>query len=443
MTDVRETTATIEAAEASIVGGAGSANAADPAAGADAGRPGNETLSIGIVCYPGLGGSGVIASDLAVGLAARGHVVHVIATAPPTRALPEGDRIFFHEVAVSEAPLFQHPPYALAVAAAIVGIHGKHRLDLVHSHYAVPHAVSAWIAGQVLGANSPRLVDTLHGTDVTRVDSDPAYREIVRFAVAASDGITVPSRFLRDEAYASLGVPADRAIEIVPDFVDTDHFRPAPRRAPARLERLFAAAGGGNDRACGGGGDVGGPFLFHVSNFRAVKRMGDLIEVLARIRRQLPARLVLVGDGPERETAATRARELGVDGSVCFVGKRKEFIEDLAQADAFLLPSETESFGVAALEALSAGVPVFGYRVGGLPEVVVDGVGVLVAPRDVDALAAAVVEALTTEGRIAALGLAARAHVLANFRREPAIEAYEHFYRRVLARRSRSREGQP
>jgi N-acetyl-alpha-D-glucosaminyl L-malate synthase BshA len=391
----------------------------------------NDALSIGIVCYPGLGGSGVIASDLAVGLAARGHVVHVIATAPPTRALPEGDRIFFHEVAVSEAPLFQHPPYALAVAAAIVGIHGKHRLDLVHSHYAVPHAVSAWIAGQVLGAKSPRLVDTLHGTDVTRVDSDPAYREIVRFAVAASDGITVPSRFLRDEAYASLGVPAERAIEIVPDFVDTEHFRPAPRRDPARLERLFAAAGGS---AC----DVGGPFLFHVSNFRAVKRMGDLIEVLARVRRHLPARLVLVGDGPERENAATRARELGVDGSVCFVGKRKEFIEDLAQADAFLLPSETESFGVAALEALSAGVPVFGYRVGGLPEVVVDGVGVLVTPRDVDALAAAVVEALTTEGRVAALGLAARAHVLANFRREPAIEAYENFYRRVLGRFSRT-----
>lgn len=265
-------------------------------------------LGIGVVCYPSFGGSGVIASELAVGLARRGHRVHVIASAPPSRALPQCDRLFFHEVSISDYPLFEHPPYALAVAASVVEVASEHHLDLVHAHYAVPHAASTYLARQVLGPRAPRFVTTLHGTDVTRTGIDPAYLSITRFTVAASDGITVPSDFLRREAYRLLGVPSARPIEVIPNFVDTEHFAPALGRERARLAELFEQQWGPSSET--------GPILFHVSNFRPVKRVTDLMEVLARVREHVPARLVLVGDGPDRAQAAQRARELGLQRSV-------------------------------------------------------------------------------------------------------------------------------
>jgi L-malate glycosyltransferase len=367
------------------------------------------SYGIGIVCYSTVGGSGVIASELAVGLAQRGHRVHLIAGAPPSRPMPEHDRLFFHEVSVSEQPLFEHPPYGMAVASTIVEVMNDHRLDLVHVHYAVPHAASAFLARQVLGARAPKLVTTLHGTDVTRFASEESsYRELTRFSVTGSDAITVPSMFLQAEARRVFSLEESRRIDVIPNFVDTDHFTPAAA-APSALT------------------------LFHVSNFRAVKRVADLIEVLVRVRKQVPAQLVLVGDGPERAHAAQRARDLGVAPYVSFLGKKIDFVERLRQADAFLLPSESESFGVAALEALSAGVPVFGYRVGGLPEVVTDDVGRLVQPFDVDALARAVLEIFGAPERRAALGRAARARAVALFRRDPALDRYESLYRRVLA----------
>lgn len=390
----------------------------------------SDTLAIGIICYPSLGGSGVVASELAVGLAKRGHRVHVIASAPPSRPLPKCDRLFFHEVSISDYPLFDHPPYALALASAIVEVTSDQRLDLLHVHYAVPHTASAYLARQVLGRSAPRLVTTLHGTDVTRVGPDPSYQSITRFTVAASDGLTVPSEFLRREAHRLLGLPEEPPIEVIPNFVDTDHFAPAAQRDRTRFDALFAAA-------VGEAAEHQGPILFHVSNFRAVKRVTDLMEVLARLRQHVPARLVLVGDGPERSHAAQRARDLGLAKSVCFLGKRADFVEYLKHADAFLLSSESESFGVAALEALSTGVPVVAYRVGGLPEVVADTVGRLVEPFDVAALARAVLEVVTDPVRHAQLGGAARAHALAHFRREPALDHYEAYYRRVLERAPR------
>jgi N-acetyl-alpha-D-glucosaminyl L-malate synthase BshA len=377
-------------------------------------------LTVGIVCYSSLGGSGVIAAELAVGLAQRGHRVHVIASAPPSRALPECDRLRFHEVSISDYPLFEHPPYELALAAAIAEVGGEHRLDVLHIHYAVPHAASAHLARQLLGDRAPRLVTTLHGTDVTRFGIDPRYRAITRFTVAAADRLTVPSEYLRAEAQRLLGPFDPPRIEVIPNFVDTEHFTPPARRERGRLHELFAD-----------GRDGGGPVLFHVSNFRPVKRVGDLLEVLARVRAATPARLVLVGDGPERAQAAERARTLGLAGDVCFLGKRADFSELLRHADAFLLPSQIESFGVAAAEALSAGVPVCGYRVGGLPEVVSEHVGRLVPPFDLDALAAAVLDVVDPAQR-EQLGRAARAHALARFRREPALERYETCYERVL-----------
>jgi L-malate glycosyltransferase len=387
-------------------------------------------LAIGIVCYPSLGGSGVVASELAAGLAQRGHRVHVIASAPPSRPLPECDRLFFHEVSVSDYPLFDHPPYVVALASAIVEVTNDHRLDLVHVHYAVPHAVSAYLARQVLGRSAPRVVTTLHGTDVTRVGADPSYQSITRFTVAASDGLTVPSEFLRCEAHRLLGLPEQPPIEVIPNFVDTDHFAPAAQRDRTRFDKLFTAA-------VGEAVEPDGPILFHVSNFRAVKRVVDLMEVLARVRRHVPARLVLVGDGPERSHAAQRARDLGLAKSVCFLGKRADFVEYLKHADAFLLSSESESFGVAALEALSAGVPVFAYRVGGLPEVINEAVGRLVEPFDVEALAGAVLDVVTDPARHAALCRAARAHALAHYRRDPVLDRYEACFRRVLDRAPR------
>jgi L-malate glycosyltransferase len=382
-------------------------------------------ISIGIVCFPSLGGSGIVATELAVGLSQRGHRVHVIASAPPSRTLPTCERLFLHEVSVPSHPALQYAPYAMALASSLVAIAADHGLDVIHVHYAVPHAAAAYLARQVLGADAPRIVTTLHGTDVTQIGSDPSYRSITRFTVARSDGVTVPSEFLKTEAYLKLGLPQETGIDVIPNFVDAEHFAPTDRRDPARFDAMFESAGA--DPA-----DRGAPVLFHVSSFRPVKRVCDLVEVLARVRRHKRARLMLVGDGPERQRLMQRARELEVHRSVCAVGTHAEFVDYLRHADAFVLPSESESFGVAALEAMSCGVPVVAYRVGGLPEVITPDEGRLVAPFDVDALAAAALEIISDEGLRSTLGTNARARVLAHFRRERAIDRYESHYRRVL-----------
>jgi N-acetyl-alpha-D-glucosaminyl L-malate synthase BshA len=385
-------------------------------------------LTIAVVCYPTLGGSGIVATELAVGLARRGHRVHVIASAAPSRPLPECSRLFFHEVSAPSYPLFDQAPYTLALASTIASVVTEHAVDLLHVHYAVPHAASAYLARQTLAERAPCLVTTLHGTDVTRIGLDTNYRDITRFCVEASDALTTPSTFLQGEAHRLLGVDVRRNIEVIPNFVDTDHFAPPAQRDPAHFAELFHQTG-----------DTAGPLLFHVSNFRAVKRVTDLLEVLARVQKHIPARLMLVGDGPERAAAAQRARELGVQRSVCFLGKRSDFVEHLRHADAFLLTSETESFGLAALEALSCGVPVLGYRVGGVPAVVTEDVGRLVEPFDLDALAAAVLAVVSDTDTRRALSAAARARALACFRPDPAFDRYESLFRRLVAQRIASR----
>lgn len=382
--------------------------------------------TIGIVCFPSLGGSGIIATELASGLTRLGHRVHVISSQAPSRPLPACERLFLHEVAVAAPPPLQHAPYALALASTLAEIATDHALDLLHVHYAIPHAVSAFLARQVLGAKAPRIVTTLHGTDVTHLGSDPQYRPVVRLAVSRSDGVTVPSAYLREQAYARLGLPETLGIEVIPNFVDTEHFAPAAARDRSRFDAMFASAGG--DPA-----DRGAPVLFHVSSFRAVKRVVDLVEVLAAVRRRGRARLMLVGDGPERHRLMQRARELGVAGSVCAVGTHAEFTDYLRNADVFVMPSESESFGVAALEAQSCGVPVVAYRVGGIPEVVTPETGILVAPFDVAALGAAATAIVADDGRREALGRAARARAVEHFRRERAVERYASHYERILS----------
>jgi len=380
-------------------------------------------LRVGVVCFPTLGGSGVIALALAAGLAERGHQVHVIASAVPNCLDCKSGQLWCHQVQVSSYPVFEHPPYTVALASTIVDVARQHGLDVLHAHYAVPHATCAYLARQVLEPMAPRIVTSLHGTDVLRFGILPDYLSVTRFAVAQSDGVVVPSAFLKDEARRLLSLPERLTVEVMPNFVDTDRFSPRETRDTALLEQLF---GGGNERW--------GPLLFHVSTFRPVKRVVDVIEVLERVRRKVPARLVLVGDGPERARVETRVRALGLEGAVRFLGERRDFVSYLQQADAFLLPSETESFGVAALEALSAGVPVFGYDVGGLPELVTQDVGRLVEPFNVEALACAVLETLGDPARHAALRQAARRRALEHYRAGPAVERYEVYLRDVLSR---------
>jgi N-acetyl-alpha-D-glucosaminyl L-malate synthase BshA len=336
-------------------------------------------LGIAVVCYPGLGGSGVIASELARGLAGRGHRVVVLATSRPSRA---GD-VAFERIDVPSSPVFEHAPYDVAVASHLVELCRREVIDIVHLHYAIPHAASGLLASHVLGADAPAMVVTLHGTDVTRLGAHPELHPVTAFALAAAAGITTPSRFLRGEAAACFGLPADR-IQVISNFVDVSRFAP-----PAQRDRRLAALFGDDD---------GGPILFHTSNFRPIKRPLQLLDVLARVREKVPARLVLVGDGPEHASARAHATALGLDDATRFLGRREDTEGLLAHADGFVLTSESESFGVAALEAMAAGVPVYGYRVGGLPEVVGVG-GTLVASGDVDALAAAILDGDRELGR--------------------------------------------
>jgi N-acetyl-alpha-D-glucosaminyl L-malate synthase BshA len=363
-------------------------------------------LSIAIACHPGLGGSGVIASELACALARRGHRVCVVATALPERLHVNGVR--FERVDVPTSPVFEHAPYDLAIANTLVDVARRDAVDIIHVHYAIPHAVSAMLAAQVLAPRAPAVVVTLHGTDVTRLGMHPSIHAVTEHALAAADGITTPSRYLADAASAL--VPRER-VEVISNFVDTERF--VPRERSPRTE----------------------PVLFHVSNFRPIKRCGDLVDVLERVRTRVPARMILVGDGPELAAVKARARERGLADVMELRGRRDDFEADLANADAFVLPSEMESFGVAALEALAAGVPVFGYRVGGLPEVVVDGCGALVPVGDAAALADAVLAGLPHTRE---LGAAARAHAL-GFASDRVVERYEDYLRRICGEKRRSR----
>jgi N-acetyl-alpha-D-glucosaminyl L-malate synthase BshA len=326
--------------------------------------------------------------------------MHVI-RAGRGRDLPAHERLTFHQVSVPSYPVFEHPPYELAMASRIAEVSERHELDLINVHYAIPHAGSAHLARAMID-RPPRLVTSLHGSDVMVVGRDPSFASFMRHLVRFSDGFTVPSRFLHDRALELLG---DVAIETIPNFVDTERFTPSLDKEP---------------------------ILFHVSNFRPVKRVLDLIEVLAIVRRTLPVKLVLVGDGPERARVEQRAKELGLLQHVELLGMRSDFASRLARASVFVLPSELESFGLAALEAMSAGVPVLAYRVGGLAEVVDDGVtGRLVAPYDVEALARAAIELLSSGEKVKRWGEAARQHAL-GFRTEPALERYERYFERVL-----------
>jgi L-malate glycosyltransferase len=373
-------------------------------------------MKIGITCYPTYGGSGTVATELGIALAARGHEVHFVTYAHPYRLPRFMERVFFHEVEVPRYPLFEFPPYDLALAAAMHDVARREQLDLLHVHYAIPHATSAWIAREMLGASHPvKVVTTLHGTDITLVGQERSFLEITRFSIARSDGVTAVSDYLREETVARFGAPRE-SIEVVPNFVDTAVYR----RGRETCSRS-ALAGEGEK------------LVVHISNFRPVKRVRDVVRTFAGIVRHLPARLVFAGDGPERTEAVDEAESLGVADRLLFLGKQDSVAEILACADLFLLPSASESFGLAALEAMSCGVPVVGTAVGGLPEVVEHGVsGFLLPVGATSEMAEAGLELLRDGARWEEASRAARERVLERFSQQVVIPQYERYYERVL-----------
>ncbi|HEY3352900.1 MAG TPA: N-acetyl-alpha-D-glucosaminyl L-malate synthase BshA [Polyangia bacterium] len=382
-------------------------------------------LKLGITCYPTTGGSGIIATEIGLGMARRGHEVHFICYDVPGRLRPHLCRVAFHRVEVHDYPLKHMGPYPLALATKLAEVSAAERLDVLHVHYAVPHATSAYLARQLLGDGAPRVVTSLHGTDVTWVGSDPSLRATTRLALLASDGLTVPSHYLKRTAHDRLELPAATPIEVIPNFVDTAWWRPAPRRADA-LRHLLPTNGHTEPP----------PVLIHCSNFRPLKRLEDTVRILAGVRRVVPAVLILVGDGPERPRIEALVSELGLEEAVCFLGMQLDFVSVLQQSDVFLLPSQTEAFGVAALEALSCGVPVVASRVGGIPEVVADGeTGLLCEVGDVAAMTEAVLQLVLKPELHARMSAAARASA-ARWQVEPMMERWEAYYQRILGTRS-------
>lgn len=373
-------------------------------------------MKIGITCYPTYGGSGTVATELGIALAARGHSVHFVTYAHPYRLPRFVERVFFHEVEVPRYPLFEFPPYDLALAAAMHEVAQREELDLLHVHYAIPHATSAWIAREMLGEARPvKVVTTLHGTDITLVGQERSFLDITRFSIAKSDGVTAVSDYLREETTKRFGAPRD-SIEVVPNFVD-----PAVYGRGREACRRSALAGEGEK------------LVVHISNFRPVKRVRDVVRTFAGIVRHVPARLVFAGDGPERIQAVEEAEALGVADRMVFLGKQDSVADILSCADLFLLPSASESFGLAALEAMSCGVPVVGTAVGGLPEVVESGVSGYLAPVGATSeMAEAGVELLRDGERWRAASRAARERVMERFSAQVVIPQYERYYERVL-----------
>lgn len=377
-------------------------------------------MNIGIVCYASVGGSGIVATELGKQLAARGHRIHILSSDTPIRLSDYVPGLSLHRVETPSYPLFREPQYLLSLANKIVSVAHTERLDIVHAHYAIPHATAAYLAKQVLastpGAVVPRIITTLHGTDITLLGADRSYSEIVAFGIEQSDGVTAVSQSLKADTYRELGIDPRRAIQVIPNFIDGAEHQ---RVHVPELRQSFAPNGE--------------KLLIHVSNFRPVKRVAAVVEVFALVRARVPSRLLMVGDGPELAEAARLTHALGLEDSVQFLGEQDRVVPLLSASDVFLLPSVQESFGLAALEAMSCELPVVASRVGGLPEVVEHGVsGFLHPPDDLAAMAASAVRILTDDGLRRRLAAGARA-TAARFADSKIVPLYETFYSEVLA----------
>lgn len=370
-------------------------------------------MKIAIVCYPSHGGSGVVASELALGLADRGHTVHIVSYAVPFRLRAFNPNVQIHEVEVTTYPLFKYPPYTLGLATKLAQVASDEGIDIIHAHYAVPHAVSAFLAKQILGGESPRIVTTLHGTDITLVGADESFHRVTKFAIEVSDGVTAVSRYLRERTIEAFALK--KQVEVIYNFVDASR---SPRGSPS--DRLHWAPGGEK-------------VLVHASNFRPVKRVSDVVRIFDIVRRTIAAKLLLVGEGPERLFVRELVKELRLSDHVHFLGEQDYIESVLACSDLLILPSEQESFGLVALEAASCGVPVVGSRVGGLPEVVLDGeTGFLFPVGEVRDMAAACVSLLSDAEAYRKFSHRAKMRAREEFDAANIIPQYERLYETLL-----------
>jgi len=372
-------------------------------------------MKIGITCYPTYGGSGVIATELGKALAQRGHQIHFISYALPFRLTGFVENVIFHEVEMSSYPLFEFPLYTLALASKMVEVTEFENLDLLHVHYAIPHASSAYLAKNMLKKKKDiKIITTLHGTDITLVGLEPSFLPLVKFSIEESDGVTAVSRFLKEKTITNYNI--DKNIEVIPNFIDTELFKPME----ACTFRKHIAPDGEK-------------ILVHTSNFRQVKRVTDTIRILERVIKEVPTKLILVGDGPDRSECERLCRQLNLFEHVKFLGKQEGLVEILNSADIFLIPSQSESFGLAALEAMSCGKPVVSSSVGGLPELIKHNeTGFIAEIGDVDRMAKYVVDLLTNEKKYEAFSKNSRDRALTKFDKSKVIPMYEEFYNHIL-----------
>jgi N-acetyl-alpha-D-glucosaminyl L-malate synthase BshA len=379
-------------------------------------------MKIGITCYPTYGGSGVVATELGLELAQRGHEIHFISYAQPIRLRGAEPNIHYHEVEVSRYPLFDYPPYDLALATRMTEVAQLYDLDLLHVHYAIPHSVSALLARQMMAAG-PRgrrlpFVTTLHGTDITLVGLDRSYLPITRYSIEQSDGVTAISNYLRDRTLRVFDVK--KRIEVIYNSVNCDVYR----RNPETVSQMRAEYAPKGERV-----------LVHLSNFRPVKRLTDVIEIFDRVRKQIPSKMLLIGDGPDRSVAEWLAVQKGIHNDVLFLGKQDQTHDKLAAADIMLMPSELESFGLAALEAMACEVVPIATRAGGVAEVIEHGKsGYLADVGDVETMARYAVELLRNDEQLREMGRQGRAAARDRFCSTKIVKQYEDFYRRVLER---------
>ncbi|MFH1194743.1 MAG: N-acetyl-alpha-D-glucosaminyl L-malate synthase BshA [bacterium] len=375
-------------------------------------------MKIGITCYPTYGGSGVVATELGKELASRGHDVHFVSYALPRRLNQFVERVFFHEVEISSYPLFEHQLYDLSLTSKMLEVIEYEHLDLMHVHYAIPHATSAYLAKQILKKENKniKIITTLHGTDITLVGLEPSFLPLVKFSIEESDGVTAVSRFLKEKTLTNYQIEKD--IEVIHNFIDTEEFKPECNK---QFKEHISTSGE--------------KILIHTSNFRPVKRVADTIAILQKVREKIPAKLMLIGDGPDRSDCERMVRELNLQKEVLFLGKQDGLSEILSCADIFLLPSQSESFGLAALEAMSCGLPVISSSVGGIPELVVHNeTGFIAEFGDVDRMAKYAINLLTNEKKYSIFSKNSRNRALTVFDKNMIVPQYIKYYEKILAK---------